>query len=212
MSYLQNNYLNKLKAIEQQKKEKLLEQNDASVLHRICGIIETNYMCINLPNGLKLSGVFYTACMMEHSCQPTCYFQFDHRNDFKMSIIAGKDIKKGEHLKIMYSNMLWGTQMRQEHLEVTKHFLCKCDRCKDPTELGTYFSGMLCVGDVGVECGGIQLALDPLSAKTDWACDRCPMIINGKEVYTLKTNILWKLVIFHLILGAVPSHTDVCRS
>lgn len=139
-------------------------------------------MCISLPTGLELSGVFYTACMMEHTCQPNCYFQFDYNNGFKISVLAGRDIKEGEHLQIMYSNMLWGTQMRHEHLQITKHFQCKCKRCVDRTELGTYFSGMKCVGDVGKDCIGFQLPKDPMSLKTDWVCDTCPMIVNGEEV------------------------------
>ncbi|XP_055836503.1 SET domain-containing protein SmydA-8 [Episyrphus balteatus] len=189
VTYLHTNYLQKLKHLENKKQEKFLQHNEPDVLHKICGIIETNYMCINLPSGLELSGVFYIACMMEHTCHPNCYFQFDHRNGFKISVVAGRDIRKGEHLQIMYSNMLWGTQMRHEHLQITKHFLCQCDRCRDPTEFQTYFSGMICVGDVGKECGGIQLPKDPLSAKTDWMCDTCPMVISGEEVRFLLTQI-----------------------
>ncbi|XP_037944727.1 SET domain-containing protein SmydA-8-like [Teleopsis dalmanni] len=190
VSYLQRNFLNRLKSVEHKSKEKFLKEYEPSTLHRICGIIETNYMCINLPNGLELSGVFYNACMMEHSCQPNCYFQFDHRNGFKISVIAGREIQKGEHLIIMYSNMLWGTQMRNEHLAITKHFQCKCKRCTDPTEFGTNFSALLCVGDVDIEhCGGVQLPKDPLNPKSDWCCNVCPMIISGEEVRYLLTQI-----------------------
>lgn len=182
VSYLQRNFLQRLRIAEQKSKQQYLKEYDAKILHRICGIIETNYMCINLPTGMELSGVFYQACMMEHSCVPNCYFNFDHKNGFNISVIAGRDIAKGEHLKIMYSNMLWGTQMREEHLRLTKHFLCQCERCSDATELGTYFSAMLCVGDVGKECGGVQLPKEPMNDKTDWACNKCPIVISGQEV------------------------------
>ena len=49
---------------------------------------------------------------------------------------AGRDIKKGEHLSIMYTHSLWGSAGRREHLNSTKKFWCKCERCKDPTEFG----------------------------------------------------------------------------
>ncbi|TMW49774.1 hypothetical protein DOY81_005131 [Sarcophaga bullata] len=189
VSYLQNNFLQRLRSVEQKAKDKYLTLYDSTILHRICGIIETNYMCISLSSGLELSGVFYTACMMEHSCLPNCYFQFDQRNGFRITVIAGRDIKKGEHLKIMYSNMLWATQMRHEHLMITKHFVCSCERCTDPTELGTNFNALRCVGDVNKQCEGVQLPKDPLDSKTDWLCNKCPMVISGEEVRYLLTQM-----------------------
>jgi hypothetical protein len=46
----------------------------------------------------------------------------------------------------MYTHALWGTQARREHLAATKYFTCRCERCVDPTELGTYISGIRCLG------------------------------------------------------------------
>lgn len=37
-----------------------------------------------------------------------------------------------------------GTFTRQEHLRAGKFFTCHCDRCLDPTELGTDFSSIRC--------------------------------------------------------------------
>lgn len=53
-----------------------------------------------------------------------------------MTVKAGKDIKKGEHLSIMYTHSLWGTQARRAHLNDAKKFWCVCPRCQDPTEFG----------------------------------------------------------------------------
>ena len=192
---MQNNFLQRLRSVEQKAKDKYLTLYDSTILHRICGIIETNYMCISLSTGLELSGVFYTACMMEHSCLPNCYFQFDQRNGFRITVIAGRDIKKGEHLKIMYSNMLWATQMRHEHLMITKHFVCSCERCTDPTELGTNFNALRCVGDVNKQCDGVQLPKDPLDSKTDWLCNKCPMVISGEEVGVERLDFFFKKII-----------------
>uniref|UniRef100_A0A1B0B1W6 MYND-type domain-containing protein n=1 Tax=Glossina palpalis gambiensis TaxID=67801 RepID=A0A1B0B1W6_9MUSC len=182
VSYLNSNFLLK-------PTQKFLSEYDGMLLRRICGIIETNYMCVSLPTGIELSGLFYTACMMEHSCQPNCYFSFDRHNGFRISVIAGRTIQKGEHLKIMYSNILWNTHMRNEHLAITKHFHCKCERCSDPTELGTYFSALNCVSATEEPCDGIQLPKDPLNSKTDWICDKCAITINGEEVRYLLTQM-----------------------
>ena len=48
-------------------------------------------------------------------------------------------------------------------------FLCQCDRCRDPTEFGTYFSGIRCA-----KCpDGIQLPLVPEMLGTPWKCSGC---------------------------------------
>ncbi|XP_055380294.1 uncharacterized protein LOC129611259 [Condylostylus longicornis] len=182
VSFLHDNFLSNFKKLQEQSQTQILKKYDENILHKICGIIETNYMCINLLNGLELSGIFAIACMMEHNCQPNCYFLFDHQNGFKISVIAGRDIKQGEHLKIMYSNMLWGTHMRQEHLQMTKHFNCKCERCCDPTEFGTYFSALKCVGDENKTCDGIKLPKNPLSLTSNWHCNKCPVQIGYDEI------------------------------
>ena len=40
----------------------------------------------------------------------------------------------------MYTHSLWGTAGRREHLNSTKKFWCKCERCEDPTEFGKYIN------------------------------------------------------------------------
>lgn len=39
---------------------------------------------------------------------------------------------------------MFGTAARQEHLKNGKFFTCQCQRCIDPTELGTFFSSFTC--------------------------------------------------------------------
>ena len=59
-------------------------------------------------------------------------------------IRAAVPIRKGEHISIMYSDPMWGTGNRHQHLYETKYFHCKCSRCLDPTEMGTEFSSLKC--------------------------------------------------------------------
>lgn len=130
---------------------------------------------------MELSGLFYKACMMEHSCVPNCYFQFDERRGYRISVVAGKDIARGEHLRIMYTNMLWATHMRQEHLTLTKHFVCGCQRCRDPEELGSYLAALRCTKS-RASCSGLLLPLDPLNLKTSWSCNQCKASIQHQQV------------------------------
>lgn len=186
VSYLQKHFLQRLK--EGKNGESLLTDYDPKLLHRLCGIIETNYMVIELPTGVELSGLFRQACMMEHACQPNCYFHFDAATQ-RIAVRAGCDLKKGDHLKISYTNILWGTQMRQHHLKMTKHFTCCCTRCEDPSEYGSYVSAMRCLGDVSKSCDGIQLPVQPLDEQTQWKCNTCPMLVDAAYVAEVQTHM-----------------------
>lgn len=157
-----------------------LPDSSSYILHKICGIIEVNFKIIGLPNGADMSGVYPTACILEHSCIPNCFYTFDIKHGYKIKLRAGRDIKQGEPLKIMYTHMLWGTQTRREHLKACKYFECQCDRCADPTELGTYLSALKCIGS-DLACGGTQLPTDPLDELSDWACDRCDVRISSDQ-------------------------------
>ncbi|ALC41204.1 CG14590 [Drosophila busckii] len=202
VSYLQQRFLQRLK---QASKQLPPLQYDTELLHRICGIIETNYMVIELATGVELSGLFRQACMMEHACQPNCYFQFDSLTQ-RIAVRAGGNIKKGEHLKISYTNILWGTQMRQHHLRMTKHFGCCCQRCEDPTEFGSYVSAMRCLGDVSKSCVGMQLPVEPLSEKTQWQCNSCPMLLDAAYVTEVQSHMTAEV---ERLLAGQPSASQV---
>lgn len=53
-------------------------------------------------------------------------------------------LEAGQQLQHSYTYTLDGTSQRQFHLKTGKYFTCKCDRCSDPTELGTNFSTLKC--------------------------------------------------------------------
>ncbi|KAJ8978884.1 hypothetical protein NQ317_008499 [Molorchus minor] len=127
---------------------------------------------------------------MEHSCVPNTTHIFDNEpNGYKITIKAVLPITAGEHITTMYTHCLWGTQARREHLRETKYFNCKCKRCSDPTELGSYLSALRCIGTNEEPCGGIRLPLNPLDDNTDWACDKCPVNLTNAEVCFLVNGI-----------------------
>lgn len=86
--------------------------------------------------------IYENTSMFEHSCSPNCSKSFT--NDGHILISSGIDIKKGKHLSICYTDPLWGTPSRRNHLQESKFFWCTCARCSDPTEFGTYFSALRC--------------------------------------------------------------------
>lgn len=168
-----------------------MPMRDHKTLHRICGIMEVNALNISLEfdNTEEVSALFGHACILEHSCLPNCYYTFDTKKQFKIRMQAGRQINKGEHLSIMYTHMLWGTHMRQDHLLTNKYFTCKCVRCMDPAEMGTNFSAMRCIGDVGKSCGGTLLPKNPIDIMSDWFCDRCDVSITNEQIEIILSNI-----------------------
>lgn len=110
---------------------------------------------------------------------------------FRFILRPTKPIAKGSQLYATYAYTLSGTAERQKHLLEGKFFKCLCERCCDPTELGTNFSTLKCQ-----QChSGDVLTSDPLSnlfhnstAKISifpafplfedstaiWKCNKCP--------------------------------------
>lgn len=86
--------------------------------------------------------LFWKCSFLEHNCRPNCSKSFSDSGE--VIVRASVVIKKGEHISISYTDPLWGTPSRLHHLLTTKYFTCRCQRCLDPTEFGTYFSAVVC--------------------------------------------------------------------
>lgn len=182
INYLLDNFLNPLKEAEAKSGQTILALKDKAMLHKIFGIIETNAIYIGLSTGTEICGLYPTVCLLEHSCLPNCSYNFDMKRGFKIALEAACDISVGQHLSTSYSNILWCTQLRQQHLTDAKYFTCMCQRCKDPTELGTNFSTLRCLGSDDAPCNGLQLPTEPIAATCEWACNKCPMKISNEHV------------------------------
>ncbi|KAJ9579508.1 hypothetical protein L9F63_004827 [Diploptera punctata] len=194
VSFLQDNYLKKLSEVDKEG-DALLSDTKDTTLHKICGVLDVNGLEIRLPLGSEVVALYPTVYLMEHNCLPNTRHSFDicpGERQHRVTVTATTHIPKGEHIATMYTHALWGTQARREHLYATKYFMCKCKRCSDPTELGTYLSALRCLGvqinsdgkpdGDGATCGGTQLPASPLDDKTDWRCDRCPAVLSSAEV------------------------------
>ena len=72
----------------------------------------------------------------------------------------------------MYSDPMWGTANRQQHLYETKFFRCRCPRCLDPTELNTEFSSLRCPA-CSIDRHGYLTSLDPFDTSSSWGCTVC---------------------------------------
>lgn len=104
-----------------------------------------------LNSAKKTTNVFYGQFLELFKLHKTFSFSAKHPsiNSHQISshsfqLRASTAIKKGETLYATYTYTLSGTADRQQHLLEGKYFQCHCDRCLDPTELGTHFSSLKC--------------------------------------------------------------------
>uniref|UniRef100_A0A182JPK7 MYND-type domain-containing protein n=1 Tax=Anopheles christyi TaxID=43041 RepID=A0A182JPK7_9DIPT len=189
VSYLFRNFLDPLQKLERKEGKTVLKLCDRKTLHMIGGIVEVNAMIIPLSNGREICGLYPMGCILEHNCMPNSFYTFDCTKGMKLTFKAGRNIQNGEHLSTTYTHSLWGTQLRREHLKTNKYFTCKCNRCSDPTEFGTFLSALRCMGVENEPCGGFQLPIDPLSETSDWKCNQCPVQITHDQVNFLVSKI-----------------------
>ncbi|KAG5681719.1 hypothetical protein PVAND_011129 [Polypedilum vanderplanki] len=188
--FIEENFLKPLQKFEEKSGKEILQLKDKKTLHKIYGIVESNAMYISLKTGIEICGLYPTGVIMEHSCVPNIRYEFDMKNGFKISIKAGRDIKKGEHLATSYSNILWPTSVRQQHLKDNKYFICTCERCKDPTELGTNFSTLRCIGTDNNPCNGFQLPTNPTSEQeNEFACNKCVIKVSNEHVNLITSKM-----------------------
>jgi len=144
-----------------------------------CGKLDTN--CFEIKqNGLNLRAMYRTACIMSHHCRPNTRHTFDPDNS--INIYSTRRIKKGETISATYTNSLWSTNDRREHLKMSKCFWCECERCTDPTEFGSYMSATRCS-----RCSsGLEhlVSEDPLNSEANYSCEKCSNSQRATQIRT----------------------------
>ncbi|KAK3872287.1 hypothetical protein Pcinc_022620 [Petrolisthes cinctipes] len=149
-----------------------LEVNPDTV-HHVCGILDTNAFEVSLDEGDRGRALCVLASMMNHSCLPNAQRWY---SEGQIVVQASRDIAEGCPILINYTQTLWGTQARATHLSTFKMFLCKCERCADPTELGSHLSSVRCR-----ECDDDLLV--PLAESRDhWRCRGCGVGVDSGTV------------------------------
>ncbi|KAJ8978882.1 hypothetical protein NQ317_008497 [Molorchus minor] len=198
---LEENYLTPLRNHEKETGQSVLPQISHDTINRIYGILDVN--------GTELAEDRYgiilypTASLLEHNCTPNTIEIIDEKDNFKVTYRAALPIKRGDtYIRFLcffkksnvfcllqvntvtsiYTQILWGTSARRHDLKKTKYFVCKCKRCQDPTELGTYMSALRCLGTEQEFCGGTQLPVNPTESNCEWVCNKCCIRLPNKDV------------------------------
>lgn len=152
----------------------------------IC-ILNTNAFQMATPYGKKemsLRGLYPVASILNHNCVPNTRNCFN--DDLQMTVKATKTINAGSEIFTCYSGMLWGTPARRLYLYKSKHFLCDCERCADPTERGTLLAALKCFS---TECQGSLLPIQPLKTTTAWRCLECGMRVPNDNICVIQSAL-----------------------
>lgn len=142
------------------------------LFQKACGILDTNCFEIKWDRGVA-RGLFNKIALINHDCAPNCRKYFDAQR--KMHVVSCNSIKVGQELYLSYTNPLLSTPVRQAILSQTKCFKCICQRCRDPSELGSSLSSIKCNKK---PCQGTVSLIDPLSSDSDLQCDKCENILS----------------------------------
>ncbi|KAK3874168.1 hypothetical protein Pcinc_020877 [Petrolisthes cinctipes] len=142
-------------------------QEDLDVVAHILGVFDTNaFVMGGQGGGVGGSGraLLPLSALMNHNCTPNTQHWFQHG---AIIVRAVCDIPRGSEITTSYAPTLWGTSARAAHLTASKLFRCRCERCRDPTELGSHLSSLACRS-----CKG-GLLVPPHAPGEPWACNQC---------------------------------------
>lgn len=140
----------------------------------------TNAFEVLLGGAFPGLGLYETPAMMNHDCVANTRLTVDGANH-EMTVRASVDIVKGEAVTFNYVSALDPTHARQRTLREFKMFSCRCRRCADPTEMGTFCSAIVAADNGKHECPGSakedRLYALPRTRQeedgVDWACSTC---------------------------------------
>ncbi|KAK8731259.1 hypothetical protein OTU49_007512 [Cherax quadricarinatus] len=149
-----------------------------AAIHAVLGVLQINQVPTKTAYG-EVQALYPMASLSTHSCMPNTKPVF---KDNQLTLRASDPIRRGEPITAIYTDILWGTRARRDHLRQSKLLSCTCQRCADPTELDTYFSALVCR-----RCSKLVLPTNPLDDLAPWTCQACSHQVSVEEV--LRTNL-----------------------
>jgi len=150
-----------------------------------CGKLDTN--CFEIRQaGVNLRAMYRTACILSHDCTPNSRHTFAPDNS--INVYTTRKLNKGDVISATYTNTLWPTSQRREHLYMSKFFWCSCARCRDPTELGSMLSAVRCSrckgfnDDVQSNDAQYLTSTNPLDTEATWRCSKCTNVQKATQI------------------------------
>jgi hypothetical protein len=157
------------------------------ILHCAIGQLFNNAKSLE-ATGNNGSGMYGRYCMLNHCCVSNAKCILNSTDgSFLLDVRAQTKILKGQEITTRYVGINVGAPTRSLMLEDHWSFICRCKRCLDPTELGTYASALRCF-NCGPESDALVLPsvnnLDGSKA-SKWCCNTCELELNNGQVESL---------------------------
>lgn len=142
------------------------------------------------------SFIFYFSSFLSHDCTPNARLVIHQKgSSYFISVIASRNIRVGDPITTSYvETFTFGTAERQSYLMDNFYFSCKCVRCLDPTELGTFMSAIKCTANQLCKNGWLT-SKNPLDLASDWICNQnhCDALVNFSVVEDVLQNVKGKM-------------------
>ncbi|KAH8289973.1 hypothetical protein KR018_012433 [Drosophila ironensis] len=164
---------------------KLASRFSEELIMQVVGILEVNAFEARSTKGYPLRCLYPYTGILAHNCVPNTARSIYPSDGYKIRLRAMVDLKEGQPLHHSYTYTLDGTAQRQRHLRQGKYFTCQCERCQDPTELGTHFSSLKC----GQCTEGYQVPKQPTESASTWNCSSCDAVSSPAEVEALLNSL-----------------------
>jgi len=161
---------------------KLQDKFTREEIHSANGRIMMNATSLELPESGygRGAGLFPIYSMMNTSCRNNT--KSNVLPDHSVEIQAKVRIKAGEEITNQYHKPDKAAFIRRQTMKEKWFFDCSCPRCRDPTELGSHYSSLLCSS---LKCGGPVVSLNTAQNTSDWACQLCGAVVQHEAVRTI---------------------------
>ncbi|CAB4055865.1 SMYD [Lepeophtheirus salmonis] len=185
-----------------------LDIEEDQELERLVGIWITNSFELERTDqqlfgekraGESIQGLYDVPSLMNHSCVGNARLVIN--SGMYIDVYAAVPISNKAPITFNYISPLEDYDRRQKILKENKFFECKCERCEDPTELGTFSSSLLC-----------QVCKKSPSTRTkdskNYECRDCSEVMSERDAMKIANSLMKGKNSLHRI-GKAWTHTFI---
>ncbi|XP_040582947.1 uncharacterized protein [Lepeophtheirus salmonis] len=167
-----------------------LDIEEDQELERLVGIWITNSFELERTDqqlfgekraGESIQGLYDVPSLMNHSCVGNARLVIN--SGMYIDVYAAVPISNKAPITFNYISPLEDYDRRQKILKENKFFECKCERCEDPTELGTFSSSLLC-----------QVCKKSPSTRTkdskNYECRDCSEVMSERDAMKIANSLM----------------------
>jgi len=164
--------------------KKIKPDCEDDLIHRLIGIINVNSVSFNCKEERRRGRALYPLLSLaSHSCISNSRYSVNPE-DFSVCLRARRDIEEGEEITVSYVPALYGSPKRRNLLEEDWYFQCRCPRCCDVSEFGTFLSALQCSS-----CREGLILPETLDKDSLWRCRFCSNPFEAEFIHELVTRL-----------------------